>query len=149
VILLPSHLAEAIEWVLRPTRDAQNKPPDLTRLTSDQMQLLPLAVAHDFMELAIAAQHRPAARRKNLEAPRPTKPGQSWDPEPKATRFKNPYLAPAQPAVHGQWMNRLDPRSKQRARRERQRAELLAVAHERLLGWYVETASAQHRGFVK
>lgn len=57
VILIPKHLAEAIEWVLKPSKD---KVPDLSRLTSDQMQLLPLPIAEAFMELALAAQQQPA-----------------------------------------------------------------------------------------
>lgn len=57
VILIPKHLAQAIEWVLQPKKGAA---PDLSRLTSEQMQLLPLPVAEAFMDLALAAMERPA-----------------------------------------------------------------------------------------
>jgi len=52
VVLIPKHLAQAIEWVLHPKKDGA---PDLSRLTSEQMQLLPLPVAEAFMNLALAA----------------------------------------------------------------------------------------------
>lgn len=58
VILIPKHLAQAIEWVLQPKKGTA---PDLSRLTSEQMQLLPLPVAEAFMDLALAAMERPAA----------------------------------------------------------------------------------------
>jgi hypothetical protein len=58
VILIPKHLAQAIEWVLEPKKGAA---PDLSRLTSEQMQLLPLPIAEAFMDLALAALERPAA----------------------------------------------------------------------------------------
>jgi hypothetical protein len=57
VILIPKHLAQAIEWVLQPKKGAA---PDLSRLTSEQMQLLPLPIAQAFMDLALAAMQRPA-----------------------------------------------------------------------------------------
>lgn len=56
VIMLPKHLAQAIEWVLKPNKD---NVPDLARLTSGQMQLLPLPVAQAFMELTLAALQGP------------------------------------------------------------------------------------------
>ena len=58
VILIPKHLAQAIEWVLKPSKGTA---PDLSRLTSEQMQLLPLPVAEAFMDLALAAMERPTA----------------------------------------------------------------------------------------
>ena len=56
IVLIPKHLAAAIEWALRPSED---KVPDLSRLTSEQMQLLPLPIAEAFMELVLAAQQAP------------------------------------------------------------------------------------------
>lgn len=111
MILLPKHLAEAIEWVLRPTlaSDARAKtPPDLSRLTSDQMQLLPLQVAQAFMDLTLAALQQPHSRRSQ----------------------------PQQPEIPPLWV---DARSKQRARRVRQRANALGAARQRLSAWYVQT----------
>lgn len=58
VILIPKHLSDAIEWVLKRKKD---NPPDLSRLTSAQMQLLPLSVAEAFMELTLAARQPPPA----------------------------------------------------------------------------------------
>lgn len=118
VTLLPKHLAEAIEWILRPPSDARGKaPPDLSRLTSEQMQLLPLPVAQAFMDLTLAALQPPSrgGEQHRHEAPK------LW----------------------------IDPRSKQRARRVRQRADALGVARQRLYAWYVQTASAQQRGIVR
>jgi hypothetical protein len=116
VILLPRHLAEAIEWVLRPTNAldgrAKMTPPDLSRLTSEQMQLLPLPIAQAFMDLTLAA----------LQTP----------------RSSELHRMETQPL----WV---DPRSKQRARRARQRADTLSAARQRLYAWYAQTASAQQR----
>lgn len=61
IVMIPKHLADAIEWVLAPSKDSL---PDLTRLTSGQMQLLPLPVAQAFMDLALAAQQRPASQQR-------------------------------------------------------------------------------------
>ena len=58
VILIPKHLAQAIEWVLQLSKGPA---PDLSRLTSEQMQLLPLPVAEAFMDLALAAMEKPKA----------------------------------------------------------------------------------------
>jgi len=73
VTLLPKHLAEAIEWVLRSPSDARGKtPPDLSRLTSEQMQLLPLPVAQAFMDLTLAALQPPprSSELQRQEAPK-------------------------------------------------------------------------------
>jgi hypothetical protein len=102
VILIPKHLAQAIEWVLKPSK---GHVPDLSRLTGEQMQLLPLAVAEAFMDLALAA-----------------------------------LQGPPRPPSYSQWA---DTRSKQRARRVRQRASSLTAAHYRLETWYVQTANGQ------
>jgi hypothetical protein len=119
LILLPGHLAEAIEWVLRPTAGPKAVPPDLSRLTSQQMQVLPLPVAQDFMELALAT-------------PRPN----------------NPHTSRAQLTARTQREGRPEGRNRQRARRDRQRVDALTAAHERLYAWYIQTASAQHRRFA-
>ena len=56
VVIIPKHLAQAIEWVLAP---GNGTAPDLSRLTSHQLQLLPLPVAQAFMELSLAALQGP------------------------------------------------------------------------------------------
>lgn len=56
VVMIPKRLAQAIEWVLKPSKD---NVPDLSQLTTDQMQLLPLPVAQAFMELSLAALQEP------------------------------------------------------------------------------------------
>jgi hypothetical protein len=73
VILIPKHLADAIEWVLKPVKGAA---PDLSRLTSEQMQLLPLPVAEAFMALALAA----------IEGPPPSAPSYSPWADARATQ---------------------------------------------------------------
>jgi hypothetical protein len=158
VILLPSHLAEAIEWVLRPTREERAKPPpDLSRLTSEQMQLLPLAVAQDFMELTLAALQTPPARRKPGEAPQSSRP-REMEPdtanggeasEANLPPINDAYIAQAPTNAPGQWPDRFNAKSRQRTRRYRQRADTLTAAHERLCAWYLQTASAVHRGFTR
>lgn len=121
VILLPRHLAEAIEWVLRPNKDKKDaspkSAPDLSRLTSDQLQLLPLHVAQAFMDLSLAAL------------------------QPKA------YRTSAAPAASAREMW-VDARAKQRARRAQARVHALAASHQRLYAWYVQTGSARQRGFA-
>ena len=118
VILLPRHLAEAIEWVLRPSKvTAANAAPDLSRLTSEQLQLLPLHVAEAFMNLALAVAQQPS---KRVEQQYSAAPREIW----------------------------VDARSKQRARRDRQRAGALDASRQRLYAWYVQTGSARQRGFA-
>lgn len=56
MVFVPKHLADAIEWVLNPTKD---NVPDVSLLTSEQTQLLPLPVAQAFMDLALAALQGP------------------------------------------------------------------------------------------
>jgi hypothetical protein len=115
VLLLPRHLAEAIEWVLRPKGAA----PDLSRLTSEQLQLLPLHVAQAFMDLTLAVQQQPTRRSGSG--------------------------SPSAPSTREFW---LDARARQRARRARQRTDAIAAAHQRLYAWYMQTGSALQRGFA-
>jgi hypothetical protein len=56
ITVIPKYLAEAIEWVLQPSK---GKAPELSRLTSEQMQLLPLPIAQAFMDLTLAALQAP------------------------------------------------------------------------------------------
>jgi hypothetical protein len=72
VILIPKHLGAAIEWVLRPNK---TNAPDLSRLTSEQLQLLPLQVAQAFMDLTLAALQKP-----------PSLPGHSMWSDAKTTQ---------------------------------------------------------------
>jgi hypothetical protein len=160
VLVLPTYLAEAIEWVLRPSRDSRSSSlPDLSRLTSDQMQLLPLPVAQDFMALMLDARERPPARPKPVEAPparmQGGQKGRSLpqpsveDQEQRAPTLNELYSTRGAPNATKQWPGRFEGRSRQLARRDRQRAQALVAAHERLLAWYVQTASAGHRGFKR
>jgi hypothetical protein len=63
VILIPPYLADAIEWVLQSSANAKGAAPDLSKLTSEQMQVLPLPVAEAFMELTLAALEPPSPPR--------------------------------------------------------------------------------------
>jgi hypothetical protein len=73
VILISKHLAQAIEWVLTPSK---GNAPDLSRLTSEQMQLLPLPIAEAFMDLALAA----------LQGPPPSVPSYSFWADARTTQ---------------------------------------------------------------
>jgi hypothetical protein len=113
------------------------------------MQLLPLAVAQDFMELTLAAMQTPPARRKPSEQARSDAERPATDREASLPPINEAYYAQAPSNTPEQWPDRFNARSRQRARRYRQRANALTAAHERLCTWYLETASARHRGFTR